>query len=245
MDKIMVLHPMVKGVEKYSKFFADQDDIEVKGLREGPDVIRTRTDQALAGIDSVKRVIEAEEEGYKAMVLTCHGDPNLFSLREAVRIPVLGPIQTALHFCSLLSGRVSILTTNEVYTRHSKEDLITRYGFASKIASIRPVPFSMPLYEVGMSSMSRPVPDEIFQPALTECFKAIEEDDAEAITFGCGAFLWMASELEKELKKRGMNVLTINPVPLAVDIARLLIKNGLSHSALAYPLAAETLIVKG
>ncbi len=241
MDKVMVLHPMVNGVDKYEKFFADQDDIGVKGLREGPDVILTRADQALAGMDSVRRAVEAEKDGYKAIVLTCHGDPNLFCLREAVRIPVLGPIQTSLHLCSLLSGNVSVLTTNEVYTKHSKEDLITRYGFASKIVSIRPVPFPISLFEVGMVSMKRPIPGEVFEPALTECLKAIEEDGAEAITFGCGAFLWMADELEKELNKRNINVLSINPVPATVEMARFLIRTKMSHSALAYPLAAKKL----
>jgi allantoin racemase len=244
MDKILVLHPMVQGVEKYKKFFADQTDIEVKGLSEGPDIIRTRADQALAGIDSVKKVMEAEKDGYKAIVLTCHGDPNLFSLRETVRVPLLGPMQTAIHFCSLLSGQFSIMTTNEVYTKHSKQDLIARYGFGPKIASIRPVPFPIPLFEVGMASMQRPVPERIFEPAFKECIKVIKEDGAEAITFGCGAFLWMASELEKELKKQGFEVLTINPVPFTVEVARLLVKIRLSHSALAYPLVSAATPVK-
>jgi len=239
MDKILVLHPMVQGVEKYKKFFADQKDVEVQGLNEGPDVIRTRADQALAGLDSVKKVVDAEKAGFKAIVLTCHGDPNLFSLRETVRIPLLGPMQTAMHFCSLLSGQFSIMTTHEVYTRHSKQDLIARYGFGPKIASIRPVPFPIPLFEVGMASMQRPVPENIFKPALNECIKALQEDHAEAITFGCGAFLWMASELEKELRSQGIDVVSINPVPFTVEVARLLIKTGVSHSALAYPFTSE------
>lgn len=244
MEKILVLHPMVEGVPKYRKFFAGQEDLDVVGLSEGPGVIDTRADWALAGPDSIRKVMEAEKAGYKAVVLTCHGDPNLFSLRETVRIPVLGSMQTAFHFCSLLSGQFSIMTTNEVYTKHSKQDLVTRYGMGHKIASIRPVPFPVSLFEVGMASMRRPVPEEIFAPALRECTRAIKDDGAEAITFGCGAFLWMAAELEKELKKQGFDVLAINPVPFTVEVARLLVRLKLSHSALAYPLAFQPLMVK-
>jgi hypothetical protein len=47
MDKILVLHPMIQGVEKYRKFFVDQTDVEVQGLSEGPGIIRNRADQAL------------------------------------------------------------------------------------------------------------------------------------------------------------------------------------------------------
>jgi len=244
MDKIMILHPMVQGVQKYRQFFSGQEDIEVVGLDHGPNIIHTRVDQALAGLDSVKKVVDAEKAGYKAIVLTCHGDPNLYSLREAVRIPVLGSMQTAMHFGSLLAGRFSIMTTSEVYTKHSKEDLVTRYGMASKITSIRPVPFPVSLFEVGMASMQRPIPEQIFKPALKECIRAIKEDGAEALTFGCGAFLWMADELGKELKHQGFEVLALNPVPLTVEVARFFVKNGLSHSALAFPLAQQVAPVK-
>ncbi len=245
MDTILMLHPMVEGVPKYRKFFASQEDIDVIGLTEGPGVIDTRADQALAGLDSIRKAEEAEKAGYKAIVVTCHGDPNLFSLREAVRIPVLGSMQTAFHFCSMLAGQFSVMTTNEVYTKHSKQDLIIRYGMGTKVASIRPVPFPLPLFEVGMASMKRPVPNEIFQPALKECIRAIKEDGAEAITFGCGAFLWMASELEKELKRQGMDILAINPVPFTVEVARFLVRQKMSHSALAYPLAPPKKVIPG
>lgn len=51
---------------------------------------------------TVKIVVEAEEEGYDAVILACGGDPGLFALREAVSILVVGPGTTARHVCSLL-----------------------------------------------------------------------------------------------------------------------------------------------
>jgi len=237
--KIMVISPMTSHEVEHSTVLSlpGADDVTVTCLSEGPDVIHSRADQALAGMDTLKKAREAEAAGYKAIVLSCHGDPNLFPIREAVKIPVLGSMQTALYFCSLLAGRFTILTTAELYTKRSKEDLITRYGLESKIASIRPVAFKRRLDEVGKMTRQKPIPQEIIEPALTECIKAIQEDDATAITFGCGAFTLMVDDLDAMLKEKGFEIPLVNPLPLAVDVARLLIKQRLSHSQRAFPLA--------
>ena len=86
--KILVLHPMIQGVEEKVDYFAGVEDVDVVGLSEGPDVLHNREDVALVGPDSIRKAREAEKAGYQAVVMTCHGDPNLYSLREAVRIPV-------------------------------------------------------------------------------------------------------------------------------------------------------------
>jgi hypothetical protein len=48
----------------------------------------------------------------------------------------------------------------------------------------------------------------------------------------------MADELKRHLRERGFAVPVVNPLPMAVEIARLLIRQGLSHSGFAFPLAA-------
>jgi allantoin racemase len=237
--KIMVLSPMasVKLAELPKELFAEADDVTVVALSQGPDIINSRMEQVLAGPDSVRSVKEAEANGYQAVVLACHGDPNLFQLREAVSIPVLGAMQVGMHFCSLLAAQFSIISSPGLYIKRSKQDLIIRYGFERRIASLRTVPFKQPIEEVADLSRRKPIPKEIIQPAIEECIKAIEGDDATAITFGCGVLMLLAEDLKKQLRERGFEIPVINPLPLAVDVARLLIRQGLSHSGLAYPLA--------
>ena len=93
--KIMLLHPMVEGIERMRRYFAGVEDIAIVGLTEGPAIIHNRKDAALVGPDTIRKALEGEKAGYQAIVLSCHGDPNLNSVREAVRIPVIGPMEVA------------------------------------------------------------------------------------------------------------------------------------------------------
>lgn len=232
--QIMALHPMVELLESQRDFFAGVEDVEVVALTEGPAIIHNREDVALAGPDSIKKSKQAEKDGYKAICFTCHGDPNLYSIREAVRIPVIGTIEVAMHFCAMLAHRFSILVPDLPIKRWQEENAV-KYGFESSVASIRVVPFKLPLEEVSKLSRQKPMPEEIISPTVDECIKAIREDGAGAITFGCGAFKRMADELGKRLKEEGFEIPVINPLPLAVDVARALIRQRLSHSLLSYP----------
>jgi len=244
MGKIMVLHPMCDGADFARELIANYEDVDVVSLDQGPTITRSAMDYALAGPDSVKKAREAEKAGYEAIILSCHGEPNLHPLRESVRIPVLGCTQVAMHLCSLLARRATILIPREIFAKRSKEDVINRNGLQSRLASVRQVSFDVPLEDVGELSRRRPVPEELIGPVVNEAIKAIEEDDATAITFGCLFMGMIASEIQQRLKDEGYDVLVVNPLPMAVEVARLLVKNKLSHSALAFPLA-EHYEVKG
>lgn len=232
--KILVLHPMIQGVEEKVDYFAGIEDVDVVGLSEGPDVLHNREDVALVGPDSVRKVKEAEKAGYQAVVMTCHGDPNLYSLREAVRIPVIGIQELSMHFCAMLAHRFSVLVPSLTIKRWQEENAV-KYGMESRIASVRAVPFTVPLEKVLELSRQSPIPPEVFDPVLQECLRAVNEDDAGAISFGCGALRRMADRLQTELKNRGIEIPVVNPLPFAVDIARVLIKHKLTQSLPCYP----------
>jgi allantoin racemase len=232
--KIMVLHSMISGGERKAKFFAGVEDVEVVSLSSGVEVVESRMDHALCSPDAIRKALEAEKDGFKAIVFSCHGDPDLYPMREAVRIPVLGTMQVAMHFCAMLAGRFSIMVPS-IGIKRDQEDNVTKYGLQSKVASIRVVPFKRPIGEISQLSMQRPIPEVVLEPVLEACTRAIEDDDACGITFGCGCFTAMAAEVEGRLKKRGYDLLVINPLPFAVEMARSLIRLNMSHSARAYP----------
>ena len=244
----MLLHTMVEEGEFFEELFADAKDVDVIPLTAGPIVSHHRVDYALAGPDMIMKAKEGEKAGYKAIVLTCNGDPNLYPLRESVRIPVLGVTQVSMHFCSMLAHRYSLLVPNRpgggggVRASGSKADCAALYSLEHKVASVRAIPFKILLEEVGELSRRKPIPEEVIGPTANEAIKAITEDNATAITFGCAFFAMMEDELRKRLKAEGFDVLLINPLPLAVEVARLLVKMNLSHSAQAFPLATENLM---
>jgi allantoin racemase len=137
----------------------------------------------------------------------------------------------------MLASRFSIISPRELYERHAKEDLAARYGFENKLISVRLIPFQQPLGEVGQLSRQRPIPENLVQLTMDTCIKAIEEDGAPAITFGCAYLARIIDEVDVRLKAEGFNVTVIRPFPLTVEVARLLIKLKLSHSATAFQLA--------
>jgi len=233
-QRIMVLHPMIDGLEDKKEFFANDNDIDIIGLSQRVGSIHCLEDVALVGAECVDKVKEFEKAGYGAVVLTCHGDPNLFSLREAVRIPVVGLMEVAMHFCAMLSRKFSILTPNLAIKRWQENNAI-QYGFDRRIASIRVVPFEFPLENIVEYARQEPIAREIVAPVIAECIRAIKEDDATAITFGCGAFKRMAEDVRIGVKEGGYEVPIVNPLPLGVETARLLIKQKLSHSLSCYP----------
>jgi len=47
----------------------------------------------------------------------------------------------------------------------------------------------------------------------------------------------LGDELRKQLRDRGFDVLVVNTLPMALEVARLLVRNKLTHSASAFPLA--------
>jgi len=240
MDKILALLPMTKGAEYFKHYFADWQDVDVMSLDQGPEIITTRVDYALAGFDSVKKAIEAEKAGYKALVVLCLGDPNLFSLREAVSIPVLGPLQTTWHFCSMLANRFSIISPIDIeeLAKQDWEDLWARYEFKENLVTARQIPFKESLEEIGKLSMQKPIPEQLVQPALETCIQAIEQDGAPAITFGCAFISGVVDEVIVRLRAKGYRIPIINPVPFTVEVARFLIRMKLSHSAKTFPLAS-------
>jgi len=79
----------------------------------GPASIESEFDEALAVPDTIRRAIDAEHSGANAILIDCMGDPGLHACREAVKIPVLGPCQTALHTAGVLGHRFAFVTVLE------------------------------------------------------------------------------------------------------------------------------------
>lgn len=234
---IMFLVPMTSELPlKHLKTcFSGIEDVDVIPIEQGPPAILSRTDQILAGYDSIKKVRKAESAGYRAVVIGCLGDPNLDALRESVKIPVIGAMQAAMHFCAMLANRFSIICCGEAYIKRSKEDLIARYNFQSQVASIRQVP--SPTSEIAELSMDKDQSGKISDLTTHECIQAIQIDSATAIIFGCGVFTLMVDDIRMKLKEKGYDLPVINPFYFAVDLARFYIEQGLSHSQLAFPLS--------
>lgn len=194
-------------------------------LDEGPASIESAFDEALALPDTIAKICQAERDGVDAVVIDCMGDPGMDAGREATDILVLGPAQTAMHLACLLAHSFSIVTVLDAVVP-LLEDLAGKYGLAGKLRSVRSV--NIPVLELTDHA-------RMMSALVEESIKAIEQDGAHAIVFGCTGMRGCAEGLRVALAGRGYpGIPVIDPVQAAFKLAEALVDLGLTPSTRTY-----------
>jgi allantoin racemase len=238
--KIRVVIPSITkefealGLEQYSPGARPGTEISVTLLDNGPASIESRYEEAVAVPDIVSKVMAAEKDGVDAVIIDCMADPGLDAAREMVTIPVVGPAETAMHLASMLGHRFSVITILDqvapMFDRHA-----VKMGLVERLASVRAV--NIPVLELDDS-------ERVVKALIEQSVKAVREDGAHVIIFGCTGMIGLAGEVKKGLVEQGIvDVPVIDPGILAVKVAEALADLGLSHSKRTYPTPPEKLIV--
>ncbi len=201
-------------------------EISVVGLDRGPASLESDYEDALAVPDLLNKVRAAEREGADAVVIDCMADPGLRPARELVSIPVIGAAQASMHLAAILAHRFSVATILE-----RDIPLIERrarlYGLRDKFASARPV--NIPVLELHQDR------DRLLEALIRESAKAVLEDGAQAIVFGCTGMRGLARGVQGGLAQRGCEVPVIDPSLAALKWAESLVETRLAHSKRTYP----------
>ena len=193
----------------------------------GPGSIECEFEAAMAAPGTVAKIIEAEREGVDAVVIDCMGDPGLRPSRETVSIPVIGPGQTGMLVAAMLGHTFSVVTVLR-RLRPSFENTAALAGLSGKLASVRAVDIPVLALEADLDRTRRLLVDE--------AVKAVEQDGAEAILFGCTGLLGCAAAVRDGLLARGIDVPVIDPIPNAVAVAATMARLGLAQSKRTYPM---------
>jgi allantoin racemase len=168
--------------------------------------------------------IDAEAEGYSAVVIDTVSDSGLRALRSRLSIPVLGPGECAFHMAMTLGKKFTILTMwDEWFPLYEKT--LSEYGYWSRCASLRSIRTRPDVTELLAGKE-----DVIFEKLRAEAEKAMAEDGADVIVLGSTTMHQSAAWLAKHLP-----IPVINPGLVAYKQAELLINLGLSHSKKAFP----------
>jgi allantoin racemase len=75
----------------------------------------------------------------------------------------------------------------------------------------------------------------LLEALVEESVRAIQQDGAHAIVFGCTGMRGMAKAVEEELKKKGIETIVIDPSLAALKWAEMLVDLRLAHSRRTYP----------
>ena len=192
---------------------------------------RLRKSQALAGLHHaletpalVKKVIEAEQLGFDAVVQSNTFDPGVEVARCAVRIPVVGVLRASCHFAATIADRFALiapLDSHAIYARH----IIESYGLSEFVSGIK----AINAYETGDLSAHRGL---ILERILAVGKELIAEGAHALIPLGGRLVPYVVSteELEAECK-----VPVINTKRVGIRLAETLVLGKTSHSIKSYP----------
>lgn len=195
-------------------------------LDSGPPSIECEFDEVLSMPDTVRKAIEAEREGVSAIIVDCMGDPGVRACREVVSIPVLGPCETSMHVAAMLGQRFTVVTTVD----SAKPQFVNNawlYGVADRMVSVRAV--NIPVLDLDKDL------DILHTRMAEESAKAVVDDGADVIVFGCTGFCGAAEGIRLHLRNQlNVAIPVIDPIPTTVLLAGSLVDAGLTQSKRTY-----------
>jgi allantoin racemase len=168
--------------------------------------------------------LRAEEEGYDAVVMDTVSDSGLYALRSRLSIPVIGPGLVSYCVAAMLGKKFSIVTMWDKWI-HLYEKNLDTYRLWSKCASIRAV--NIP---PDVEALFAGKEEEMFEKLTAEAQRAIDEDGADVILLGSTTMHQAGDYMNAHLEAP-----VINPGPVAIKIAEMVVQLGLSHSKVAFP----------
>jgi len=220
--RIMVINPntsesMTEHIRReLERIKGTETELTVTNPLHGPVSIESAYDEAHAIPPTLELVKQAEKEGYDAVVLACFADPGLEAARELVSIPVVGIEESTLHVAAMLGHKFSIMASL-CQRVPSRMEHVVRLGLESRLASV--CPLDMSVLEMDAE------PERTKARIMKVAEAAVQEDGAEVIILGCAGLAGYAADIEREL-----GVVVLDPTPIALKMAELLVSLGLHHS---------------
>ena len=121
-------------VDRHLRKVARPDtEIDLHGAKVfSPGIVIHQYDAYLQTAQMIEAAIQAEHEGYDAFVQTGTLDLGFLEIREVVDIPVVFPIEAALHVATLLAPKVAFLVMNRTFLNRLNEKAKS-YGFQERL----------------------------------------------------------------------------------------------------------------
>lgn len=139
-------------------------------------------------VDVVRRMLEAATEGADGVMVACSGDPGVIEGRTLVDIPVVGPMEAALHLAATYGKKIGIVTVLDPSWKEYCETITENCGLAGRLAGIESI--SIPSSEAFTKGFvdSRPVIE-----AILEAARKLIDKGANTIVLGSAGLSTMAT----------------------------------------------------
>lgn len=227
-DKAMRRETMDQRERMLSAAVSPGVEISVDCIKRGPDELDCHTDEAFAAPELVKMAIQAEKDGFDAIVIYCFSDVGLDACRENVRIPVIAPGETALAVAQTLCSRFVVVTGASWNIPRTYRRMM-RNGIArEKMAAV--LALDIPSAEM------RADPNATKKHLEAVCRRAVEQYGADGVILGCLGMAGYGEQLEETYP-----VKVLDPAFIAVAYAEMCVRLGLRHIPGQYrPFANES-----
>jgi allantoin racemase len=222
MEKTLGLVEIERREDYLQRHAADGFEIKVQSVPSGYPSIESERDAVTVAPYLLFGLQKAEAEGASAGIVGCFSDPALDAIRETVRMPVVGPGQSAIALALQLGESYSILSPLESGAKRARPRLRGQ-GLTERLASIR---------GVGVSVVDLSRGDNTAWDRIVDTGRRCIEDGADVLVMGCMSMAFMG--VERELSER-LAVPVISPVLAALKTTQTLLELNLSHSRTAWP----------
>ena len=170
----------------------------------------------------VKRIVEAEKEGYDACLVDCIFDPGVDEARCVVNVPVLGPGRIVLHTAGVLADKAGFFCpagmSSHIY-RFAK-----RFGVPDIVHYVEAVEYGPTIFGEKKQTI---------HDMFVEFGRRAIKSGAQVLVPWALPLVFAGGLDARELTKT-LGIPVIDP-HLFVKVAEDMVEMGLSHSRLAYP----------
>lgn len=222
MEKTLGQTEILRRQDYLQRHAADNTEIRVQSVPSGYPSIESERDVVAVAAHLLHGMQKAEADGASAGIIGCFSDPALDAIRETVRMPVIGPGQSAIALALQLGESYSILSPLDSGAKRARPRLRAQ-GFTERLASIR---------GVGVSVVDLTHGDNAAWHRVVDTGRRCIDDGADVLVMGCMSMAFMG--LERELSDR-LAVPVVSPVLAALKTAETLLDLDLSHSRTAWP----------
>ena len=179
----------------------------------GPASIESEAERDEAGVEIFRHAMRRDLSGIDALIPWCAADPGMDALRQALPIPVVGPLIAACHAASMTGYRFSLVMPagSPGMMRHR----VASYGFGQKLVSVRQVDRPVLELRADIESTKR---------LFAEQIDAAADDGADAVVLGCMALFGLAQQIDARVP-------VIDPALSALTTAEAMVRLGLGRRA--------------
>jgi allantoin racemase len=223
MERTLGIAEMERRRDYLQRHAASSTEITVQSVPSGYASIESERDAVVVAPHLVEGLRKAEADGASAGIIGCFSDPALDATRESVKMPVVGPGQSAIALALQLGERYSILSPLDSGAKRAMPRLRGQ-GLTERLASVRGVGVSV----VDLARGANDAWDRIVATGR----RCIDEDGADVLVMGCMSMAFMG--VERELSER-LSAPVVSPVLAALKTTETLLDLGLAHSRTAWP----------